>query len=123
MLFVSFSSRWVTNTNVFSGGIWSSSPYSTESRVPVGYSTPIKLTQTTGNLHGQHKPECEGTQCDLYSTCSRWGRVGWIGGRIGWIEASFLDTTMLVSATQKSRFGGIAQRKAPRGVVLRCSGI
>ena len=35
----------------------------------------------------------------------------------------FLDTNMLVSATRKSRVGGIAQSESPTRVVSRCSGI
>ena len=35
----------------------------------------------------------------------------------------YLDTNMLVSATPKSRVGGIVQHKALTRVVSRCSGI
>ena len=72
----------------------------------------MKLTQTTWNVHGQRKPQREGTQCDLYSICSHWARVGlalgscWarvgsMGLRVGSVGDpwSFLDTNMLASAT------------------------
>ena len=36
---------------------------------------------------------------------------------------AFLDTNMLVSPTQNSRVGGIAQREAPTQGVMHCSGI
>ena len=50
-------------------------------------------------------------------------RVGLTLGPLGFAfgPLGFLDTNMLVSATQKSRVGGTAQREPPMQGVSRCS--
>ena len=49
------------------------SPYSTANCVHFSYSTQVKVTQTTWNLHGQCENFALGTQHNLYSTCFRMG--------------------------------------------------
>ena len=51
------------------------SPYSNENCICVGHQTQMKLTQTTGNVHAQHQPQCQKTQPNLYTTDFYWDFV------------------------------------------------
>ena len=69
---------------------------------------------------------------ELYSTGSHWGSSMAFLARVEhcWLmlgvplgPQGFLDTNMLVSATQKSRVRGLAQCEPPTRGVSQCSGI
>ena len=79
-----------------------------------------KLTQLTGNVHGQRVPQRKKTQRNLYSINWRWGLAFTLG--VTQILA-FLDTNMSVSPMRNCCVGGLSQREDPMQMLLHHSGI
>ena len=86
------------------------------------------LHKKKGNVHGQRQNFALGTQRNLYSTVLHLGFASGetqiLGLALGVTQILWLqDTNMLVSPTQNSGVGGIAQHQTPTPGILRHSGI
>ena len=93
-------------------------PYSTGNRVFVGYPTRMKSTQKIWNVHAQRELQCQGTECNLYTTCSNWG---WRWGNANFRFGVFKYRHVGIS-NSKFCFGGLSQRMDPTRMVLCRSG-